>query len=814
MASRKPKPSRAPETKAPSGPANSANRKPVPREEGISVVGKNKNGGGDVDRDSTEIPEHYSPSEILKAYSNLRRVRLHFWMRDEETPVKGADATGDRRYPGRKPGPAMRMFTEDQLPQLAILNRAYAQDLTASATREALKRPQHLLREEYGIEFVGPSISAAVIRGDEKGYWGELAALAHRSLACERVRVLEVTTNPADGRPAYRQTHVTPSFADADSRQAELYYSLLLSTSTDVSNRFGASFLAEAKRSWTSRTLCSVLAAPIKVGCAATTIFWLIAENKKDSQDHPNPATIFDPVDCSRIRNFALSAASMWPVVMLNSAKQNPGVIETEPLVVPLGRLLKIAGRAMGAARGHLLFWNPDLRRPEVKDSFGHFDIKVTAADLSKPKGICRYVLENEKEYYAETLPDWYYLKASTATESEYCVPVGAAPFRPNLAALNFESDIEHGFSELDRTVARSFASLASQLAKLATARSSLLQGILGGEHGAADLSNALKREFGFTQARVFLPDYVEAQLKLRNPDPGKEIPPLSFAKTSFATSVFLGETNLYSPVPQEDQRVHQHTLRALDVKGPILGVPLRFSKTTIGAVVCSGRPLVKSDDLDGKKPEPLEESKVPQLSQALEEFVSAYVSGQFAHRSMLASSALRELRLILRGRMLSTNCFLDAILKAILGIGFDRARAFVATDKSKPVLRCFASEGLEAKNALRGVIIDKCFQINFYEADGRKIRSARMFDPTDPRIPFDPHTKSLGKTDVLPYSNVPIWHEDVLLGALAADNRNSKARITFGLLESLEEIAENIGAEFAKREKELTKIAAVKAPA
>jgi hypothetical protein len=407
-----------------------------------------------------------------------------------------------------------------------------------------------------------------------------------------------------------------------------------------------------------------------------------------------------------------------------------------------------------------LTYWNPTAKTLEIKDRFGTTEVNFSPEHTAPAKGVCRWVLEHQTERYVRDInEDPYYIACSDKTRSEFCVPVITAPFKPNFAIMNWESDVLDGFSELDRSLARTLSAMVSQHAKLVVTRSTLRQGLFGDREDAQYFADEVQREFKFIQVQVWLAEHETARLNLSAPSSLARS--LRFTDVSLATKVYMEERDYFSSDPHRDLFVRKEMLRDLKVSKQLLGVPLRFSTVTIGALVCELH--FERDEYELKK-----------LTVALEEFASRYVSGRFGYTSLKAASALRILRSrIFDGSLYTLETLVGVTMSAIIGVGFDRARVFKAIGDAG-FLCIGSSGGPEADNAFCGISVNECDAVKF---DGRRV--ARLFDPSDLGQEFDPHGADLRKPKELPFANVPIWWGPHLIGALGADNVTSRVRIT-----------------------------------
>ena len=285
-------------------------------------------------------------------------------------------------------------------------------------------------------------------------------------------------------------------------------------------------------------------------------------------------------------------------------------------------------------------------------------------------------------------------------------------------------------------------------------------------------LSAELSCEFQYPNILIYLLNHREACLQVKSPKGAKF--EYKLHDRSLATKVFHDNHAYFCPDPLHDLYIHFEGIKRFGIKGPVLGVPLRFGDLLVGVVVLWGK----------------HDPQVPPASEIseIERFVTKYVTGATGHEFEIAMNAVSELRRKLIW-LDSEALIVKASLQAMRGIGLDRARVFRIEDLKSFSYRCVGSVGDERENQFQDTLIRNCKPVVFAEPDGKRIVQARRFDPLQSE--GDPNAELLLKPAELPYVNVPLWCGQDLVGCLAGDNKYTQNRITKQLhLESLDLIA------------------------
>lgn len=720
----------------------------------------------------------FQPKDLIAAYPEITRNRLDFWKRNRQakkTPLK-------MEAQHRPPQP----YPEDQLPFIATLNRGYQIGLSAEQIARAIESPDSLRRYvSSSLATLGLRLETEVLGQAAEDLPGRVAAETTALLKCEKVWLFEQSENAENGEKDWRLRYIGAmrmgSSSTSEAPPGMYEFVCRESGATRPINMYGSKLLRAFSAVMDAGPLHSMLAAPVAFN-AAPARFFMIAQNKLDRNGLPNRACIFDLVDEAAITLISQYFAAAWRSTIVQGLQSAIKALDSASFIDVMRIALSTAAKATGAFRGDATMWDPHRQGMVLEVTIGGLSASSRLKDkslLGNPS-ISRWVFEHKIERYAPDVKnDPFYLPCNGRTRSEFAVPIHSSQFRDVIAVLNLEAERENGFSEQDKSIARLCVDTASQWVQLADTKDTIVSRLLdsgSSASGHSTLENVraeISDEFGYPQVLVYLARAKTAVLEVCAPA-GANFR-FDLKERSLATKVFADGTRYYCSDPRRDLFLAPRGIKHFSIDTPVLGVPLKAGALVIGVVVLFGR----------TQPEPH-----PAAIDELEAFVEDCVSGARSQAYEAAMKSIRELGQALNAAK-DAPAVIGAVLRAILGVGLDRARLFELVNLEESSFLCVGSRGCDPQNRLDGVLIVKCDAVRFINKEGHRNYMARRFHPTE--NPFsDPNADRLLKPADLPFVNAPIWNgKENLVGYLAGDNKsNPKRRITKLQSDSLEIIA------------------------
>ena len=260
--------------------------------------------------------------------------------------------------------------------------------------------------------------------------------------------------------------------------------------------------------------------------------------------------------------------------------------------------------------------------------------------------------------------------------------------------------------------------------------------------------------------------------------DPAKFV--YRFDERSAATRV-LNKQGFFSLNPRRDPEVNKEGLRAFQIKGPLVALPLVVTDRVLGALVMWSR--------EGEVPSKVHASSLRPFAFLAATCIAPWEAGrsegQLAAALANIQQGTKRLRASLRDRR-----YIRLIFIGILAAGFERVRIFrFKRDRAgHGVFVCEASRDVGGDDRCRGVTIDPA--TNAYAADivASYVANpgAREYDPDGATRGPDPDGERLGKNPAQPWAAVPLVVHRHLYGQISADHGRAYRDITPESLEYL----------------------------
>ena len=745
------------------------------------------------------VHEGFSPKDLTESYSHLDRAKLQTWKKNPAVrAVLYPDRpVGTRRYKdGKKSNRTLvDRYSEWQLPFVAALNRCYQLGLNGDQTARAVL-DRDVLRRLFPSKFTNAGLSMAktLIGADESELPIRTTQETRLLLGCERTWLCEQSEQSEPPRLEYTLLACYPPDSSRrlphDAPPFETLVSQTLAIGDyqtgKVVNFFGSKLESGFPLTASNRTITSALSLPMSLNENQDgPKFWMVAENKLNSNGTPDPACIFDAVDEATLELIGAYFTAYWRLTVIQRlGKTIQSLGDAPSLREMMKQVLITAAKTTGAYRGDVTLWEPEERLLRILELFGKGGTGYGGAGIDEVlqnPSICGWVAEQRLERYAQrTSEDPFYRIGNKRTKAEFAVPILGAQGNEVIGVLNLESEHEGGFGDQDLATARVCAQVASQFAQSVMARDTIVRSLLGSSSSTlAGLLRGIESEFGYPEGLVYLADYKAAKLRIQAPEDAPGCSPkyskfsFGFRERSLASKVFMEGRHYYAMDAERDLFTSKRGVEVFNIKGPILGVPFRVGNLLVGTVVLWGK----------------RDSSPPSTSflEQIDRYIRNYVSGDIGQQREFAVTRIRTLRLALCFE-LSEPEVLRAILDSIIGVGFERARICQRVGKDK--YRCLASIGVDDPDALKNVLIENCRDVVYDLPEGGRVFDARRFDPREVGSGPDPNAELLLKPKDLPYANVPLWHDNHLLGFIAGDNKGSRKKIHQLQLEALEIIA------------------------
>jgi signal transduction histidine kinase/putative methionine-R-sulfoxide reductase with GAF domain len=227
------------------------------------------------------------------------------------------------------------------------------------------------------------------------------------------------------------------------------------------------------------------------------------------------------------------------------------------------------------------------------------------------------------------------------------------------------------------------------------------------------------------------------------------------FEDQALATHVYNTASSYFTANPWNDPICNKKGLTDFDIRGPLLGVPLKRGNEVIGVLVCwSNTP--------GRLTEDHKNYLAP-----LAEILSSVLS--IADADRLLEEALGSILSQLQAEF-STERSLDLILQSLHKSGFDRVRAFRYRERPDR-LEGFASFGMRDPERFKAISIS--LSANSYCRHLKDIATqnqrAEIYDNS--LFGADPNAADLEKDLDCPWAEVPLFMGGRFYGSIAADN-------------------------------------------
>lgn len=497
----------------------------------------------------------------------------------------------------------------------------------------------------------------------------------------------------------------------------------------------------------------------------------------------------FDPLDEALARTLGRELLGLLTATetLTLSRTLMEQAIGNESLCDYLHTFLSDAAQMCGADRGDVAIEDPATRELVL---LAQTETTQESRGMLLPnRSIISRAFEQRKPVVVDDVnKDPEYFSYSAGTRSELAFPLlrilrGRSE---TLGVLNLESNHKGHFGAEDCSRLHFLAPVAA-VAERATASDHLVRQQLrdGQSDHLARILQGIQLGMGFKGALVYLADHVFGELRCvaaLPPRPGLDDLTCRFGDASLIYGVFHHKRPSFKDDPWKEAVLPRTLLERLGIRRPVLGVPMMFGTTPIGALIVWGV-------VDGRTPQPADGAELARHAQLS---ITTMGRADVEARRLQRIDSLRKVldRISMMDPAATRDEVLVDILEGIVNGGFDRARVLELKPPPRQGRRtatCVASYGVQEPQDLVGRTIDDTsphLRDIIAKANEGNFKAGIRHPAEDGNaLPF---REKMVLPDEHPLAFVPLRVGEELWGHIAADNSETHRAITDDDIEHL----------------------------
>ncbi len=387
------------------------------------------------------------------------------------------------------------------------------------------------------------------------------------------------------------------------------------------------------------------------------------------------------------------------------------------------------------------------------------------------------------------------YYPGRSATLSQLSVPL----FRPEgpsvgaIGVINAEAARLTAFDSSEVRAMEYLARYAAPAARVMESRDEIAQ-VFGrmserampGEKGLYGILASVRQHLNLDEGIIFMADHKFGVLRCAATNPPRVEARkfiFGFGQTSFASIVFMEKQPRFSADPWNDPSVNKDGLKLFEIEGPLVGVPLLFGSTAVGAMVVWSK--------SGRTPRPDDRYALRPYADLA---VTTIGIADTESRQGLLDEHIQRAQLQMQAIHFELGPVMRTILRGITLSFFDRARFFIWREGSQE-FQCADSFGEDVPGKFVTTVISLTNPYANQLLEQMKAGNVQPFEVVPTETGEDPDWERLGKPKELPWCLAGMLVAGQPVGYLSADSLNSRTRANGASLTALAKAA-NVAAQ------------------